>query len=126
MKKSSFSYQMLGLSLVSGAIFVYSLYGLDPRGGGVNVTIFLVSLFFAVSSIFALLNFIILRRRSNNEGHFSASRGALRRGLLLGFYLVGVLGLSALELLTWWDAVLLALSLVLFELYFISGKENVS
>lgn len=126
MKKSFFSYRMLVLSLISGAIFVYSLYRLDPRGSGINVTIFLVSLFFAVSGLFALLNFLVLRTRSNNEGHFSASRGSLRRGLLLGFYLVGILGLSALELLTWWDAVLLALSLVLFELYFISGKENVN
>ena len=115
---------MLLLTLVSGVAYVYALYSLDPRGGGVNVTIFLVSLFFLILSVFSLVSFILIRRNSNNEGHFLAYRSSIRRGLLLGFYTVGILGLSALELLTWWDALLLALSLILFELYFISGKEK--
>lgn len=124
MKRRMFSTNMLLLALISGAAFVYSLYSLDPRGGGVNVTIFLVSLFFLILSVFSLASFLFIRKSSNNEGHFLAYRSSIRRGLLLGLYAVGILGLSALELLTWWDALLLALSLILFELYFISGKEK--
>lgn len=126
MKKHSFSYKYIIASTISGAIFVYALLRLDPKGSGVNVTIFLSSLFLFVVSIFTAINFTISRRHSNNENYFSASKGSLRRGFLLGIYLISFLGLSALELLTWWDALLLALSLILFELYFISGKEKVN
>jgi hypothetical protein len=124
MTKRSFSIKILILASLSGASFLYTLYFIDPRSGWINIVIFLASLFLLIVSIFSLVNFFFLRKRSNNEGHFDASRGSIRRGILLGIYSLGVLGLASLELLTWWDALLLALSLILFELYFISGREK--
>ena len=114
--------------LVGMAIFIpvlaYTIYFLDPRKGAIAITVFLVATFAAVMCTFSLLGFLLRQKISNNENLNENVRTSMREGFLLGLYAVGVLGLGATRLLTWWDAILLAFSLVLFEIYFISGKEK--
>lgn len=84
----------------------------------------LASIFFTLVCLIALLGFLIRVRAGNNEVLFDAFKTSLRQGVLVGLYALGALGLAAIKLFTWWDGLLLALSLVLFEIYFKSSKET--
>lgn len=114
---------MTGL-LIFVPILAYSIYYLNPKMGTMAITTLLVSIFFVLTCLVALLGFLIRARVSNNEIVFDAFKTSLRQGVLIGFYALGVLGLAAIRLLTWWDALLLALSLILFEIYFKGSKET--
>jgi len=109
--------------LIFVPLLAYSLYFLNPKMGTVAITTLLVSIFFTLVCLVSLLGFLIRVRGSNNELLFESFKTSLREGVLVGLYAMGVLGLAAIKLLTWWDAVLLALSLILFEIYFKSSKE---
>jgi hypothetical protein len=87
------------------------------------ITTLLVSLFFTLVCFVALVGFTLRVRAANNEVIFGAFKTSLRQGFLVGLYAMGLLGLAAVGLLTWWDALLLALSLILFEIYFKSVGE---
>ena len=116
--------------LIGIVIFVpllcFSIFFLNPKMGPSAITTLLVSLFFSLLCIISLLGFLFRVRKSNNELLFEAIKTSLRQGLLVGIYAIAILGLAGVKLLTWWDSLLLALSLVLFEIYFKSGKENVT
>jgi hypothetical protein len=49
-----------------------------------------------------------------------------RQAVLVAIFIVSLMFLGSLDLLTWWDAVLLAFSMVLFELYFKSNKRRLN
>jgi len=115
---------MLTGLLIFVPLLAYSLFYLNPKTGSAAVTTLLVSIFFTTTCLVSLLLFNIRARVSNNEVMFGAFKSSLRQGMLVGLYAVSVLGLAAMRLLTWWDALLLALSLVLFEIYFRSSKDR--
>lgn len=123
MNKKTFTIAMLYGLLIFVPLLAYSLYFLNPKMGTVAITTLLVSIFFTLVCLVSLLGFLIRVRGSNNELLFESFKTSLREGVLVGLYAMGVLGLAAIKLLTWWDAVLLALSLILFEIYFKSSKE---
>lgn len=124
MKKQSFERLMLTGLLIFVPLLAYSLYYLNPRMGLAAIVTLLVSIFFTVTCLVSLALFELRARFGNNELLFATFKTSFRQGLLVGFYLIGVLALAATRLLTWWDALLLALSLILFEIYFKSSKER--
>jgi len=105
-------------------LLAFSVYYLNPKMGTAAITTLLVSIFFTLTCLVALVGFFLRSRLSNNEVVFDAFKTSLRQGVLVGLYALGILGLAAIKLLTWWDALLLALSLILFEIYFKSSKET--
>lgn len=115
---------MLTGLLIFVPLLAYSLYYLNPKMGVAAMVTLLVSIFFTVTCLVALALFELRARLGNNELLFATFKASLRQGLLVGFYLLGILALAATRLLTWWDALLLALSLILFEIYFKSSKER--
>lgn len=124
MNKKAYTRVMLIGLLIFVPLLGYSIYYLNPKMGTVAITTLLVSIFFTLTCLISLLGFLVRARVSNNEVIFDAFKTSLRQGVLTGFYALGVLGLAAIRLLTWWDALLLALSLVLFEIYFKGSKET--
>lgn len=123
MSKKSFERAMLTGLVVFVPLLAFSLYYLNPKMGTAAITTLLVSLFFTLVCLFSLVGFTIRVRIGNNEVLFDAFKTSLRQGVLVGLYALGILGLASIRLLTWWDGVLLALSLILFEIYFKSSKE---
>ena len=113
---------LLGL-LIFVPMLAYSIYYLSPKMGTTAITTLLISIFFTLTCLVSLIGFVIRARLNNNEVLFSAFKTSLRQGFLVGFYALGILGLASTRLLTWWDALLLALSLVLFEIYCKTSKE---
>jgi hypothetical protein len=123
MKNSSFIKAMLGGLLIFAPLLIFSLFFLDPKAGTTVITIFLVSIFFTSVCLVSLIGFATRVYWGNNELLFEAFKTSLRQGTLVGLYALGILGLASLKLLIWWDALLLAFSLILFEIYFKSNKE---
>jgi len=107
-------------------LFLFSIFFLNPKMGTSAITTLLVSLFFSLLTLVSLGGFLFRVKKSNNELLYEAIKTSLRQGFLVGIYAVAILGLAGIKLLTWWDAILLAFSLVLFEIYFKSGKESVT
>ena len=107
-------------------LFLFSIFFLNPKMGTTAITTLLVSLFFSLLCLVALGGFSFRVKKSNNELLYETIKTSLRQGFLVGIYAVAILGLAGIKLLTWWDAIPLAFSLVLFEIYFKSGKESVT
>jgi Ca2+/Na+ antiporter len=123
MNKNSFIKAMLGGLFIFGPLLAFSIFYLNPKMGVSAITTLLVSMFFTILCLVSLVGFVARVRHSNNELLFDSFKTSLRQGFLFGLYALGILGLASLKLLTWWDALLLALSLILFEIYFKSSKE---
>lgn len=123
MNKKTFTKAMLTGLIIFVPLLAFSLYYLNPKMGVAAITTLLVSIFFTLVCLVALVGFSLRVRIGNNELLFEAFKTSLRQGFLVGLYALGVLGLASIKLLTWWDALLLALSLVLFEIYFKSNKD---
>jgi len=124
MKKQSYvRVMLLGLAIFV-PLLAFSLFYLNPKMGTTAIITFIVSIFFTLTFFVSLLGFLVRAKASNNEVIFDGFKTSLRQGFLVGFYFLGLLGLAAIRLLTWWDALLLALSLILFEIYFKSSKET--
>lgn len=126
MKKNAFTRVMLTGLVIFVPLLAYSIYFLNPKMGTGAITTLLISLFFSLFCLVSLVGFLLRVRTSNNELLYEAIKSSLRQGFLVGLYAVAILGLGGVKLLTWWDGLLLALSLVLFEIYFKSGKENIT
>jgi amino acid transporter len=126
MKKNAFTRVMLTGIVIFVPLLLFSVFFLNPKMGAAAITTLLISMFFSLLCLVAIAGFFFRVKKSNNELLYEAIRTSLRQGFLVGIYVVSILGLAGIKLLTWWDALLLALSLVLFEIYFKSGKENIT
>lgn len=124
MNKNSYIKVMLTGLGIFVPLLAFTIFFLNPKMGTWVITTLLISVFFVLVCLVSLAGFSIRVRAANNEILFGAFKTSLRQGVLVGFYVLGVLGLAAIRLLTWWDALLLALSLILFEIYFKSSKET--
>jgi hypothetical protein len=124
MKSGSFVKAMIFFALASGVVFTALLFLTNPDQGTGAKSLFLFTIFVLIFSIYALLAFLVKRSATNNEAGFMAMKSSLRQGILLGLFSIAALLLSAIGLLTWWDLLLLAFSLLLIELYFKSDKAR--
>ncbi len=85
---------------------------------GLSISLFFISLFFVLISLFTLLGFLFrvwLVKGPAFAEFFSIS---LRQGLLLTFASVLCLFLLLFEVLTWWSGLLVVIVAFLLELYF--------
>lgn len=105
-------------TVVSVAGVALSLLMTNPANiGPLGVTVWFVVLFLALSAMFCLAlysakTFLHLHAAGTNRLRYS-----WRQGLLLGGWVSGLLALSSLHQLGGWDAILLALLLVIVEVY---------
>jgi len=124
MNKKIFIPIMLILAIISGVFLLYLFYTQDPRSGNIVITLFLISIFVMITSFTSLLLFLLRIIFGDKEMVYRKAKNSFREGFLLALYAIVLLSLGATSLLTWWDSLLLALSLVLFEIYFLSGREK--
>lgn len=105
-----------------GGIFAFTIIKLNPTQGLFALIAFYLSTALVILSFFSLLSFFARRLITNNESHFSNIKVSFRQSLILALFVDLTLFIASINLLTWWDIVLLGLSLVLLELYFESNK----
>jgi predicted permease len=110
--------------LLSLAVFFVLLYNADPRQGIVVIALFVGSICLSIFAGVSLVAYGFRRLLNKSEKLGSELKNSMREGLLSALYAGAILGLAGIQLLSWWDAGLLALSLLLFEVYFSSGREQ--
>ena len=91
--------------------------------GALALTFFYSSLFLAVMGTFALIFYclrLIIQKPENINRPLNAS---LRQGALLSVMICVGLAFQRLRVLTWWDALLLLMIVLMIEFYFGSRSE---
>lgn len=86
----------------------------------VNIVLFNITLFFALTGIFTLFLFSLRKKVTGNEivaAHLGIS---FRQGMLLALTLIALLLLQSFRILTWWDGLLAMGAIMMVELYFLA------
>ena len=112
------AFGVLALSLVLVLIVNFT----TPEMGAVSYGSFFISLFLLLVCVATIVGFYGRRRMSNNEVLYKNLKSAFRQGTLVALYFTVLLILRAADLLNWWDAALLAMSIISFDMFF---KEKV-
>lgn len=111
-------------------LFCFVAFGLivfyiDPFDTGlVGYLCFYLSLFFSLIGAYTLGGFYLRLWFSRNEVIYAHVAPSFRQAVLLAMIVIGCLLLQAFRLLTWWDAVLFAASVVLLEFFFLSRSTS--
>ncbi len=111
----------LGVLIFSLAL-VFILNFTTPEMGAVSYGSFFISLFLLLVCFTTIVGFYIRRKASNNEIIFRNLKSAFRQGTLIALYFTVLMIMRAANLLNWWDAALLAVSVIAFDMFF---KEKV-
>jgi len=85
--------------------------------------LFFVSAFVCAGAFFSFFGALIRSLMFQHEMYMMHFFIALRQGALLAFCTVSYLGLSMLEVATWWNVVLLLMTCGFVELYFLGRNK---
>ena len=119
MKTRSYLFALFCITLFSLGFSVFMIFNTNPYGSDVlTISMFFLSLFIFLTGILTLLGFYFRVKISNNEVFYANFYPAIRQAGLLSFVIIGLLVLNSLKVLTWWDAIMFALAILLLELYF--------
>jgi len=122
--QKQFTKIMLFGFILFGLVLTCIVLRLNPQQGVLVIALFYFSLIAVISCFFSLINFYIRRKLRNNEIYFANIKVSFRQSFILAIFVGITLFLASIRLLTWWDMILLALSLILLELYFESNKSK--
>lgn len=119
MKTKIYLFILFCITLFSLGFFILILFNTNPYQEDIlTISAFFASLFIFIAGLLTLIGFYTRVKMSNNEIFYSNFKPSLRQALLISFAMVGVLILNSLDVLTWWDAIMFILSIILLELYF--------
>ncbi|MFH0776417.1 MAG: hypothetical protein V1936_02290 [Patescibacteria group bacterium] len=115
---------LLGLASLAGlgwlALFIV-VWRLDPfTSTALAVPFFLAALFLALTGTLALLGFYLRVWFRRGEIYLQHISIALRQAIFLTIATEVALIFQVLRILTWWDGILIAAAVGLFEIYFSS------
>jgi hypothetical protein len=97
-------------------IFTVVVTKLDPfTDGTLALTLFFMTLFFAVSASLAVIGFYIRIWWRRNEIYYQHISVSFRQGIFLSFGVCCILAFQSFRVLTWWDALLIGIAIVLVE-----------
>lgn len=103
------------LSWISIVLFV------DPeRTGIVGQTLFYSSAFLALAGIFILFLTWLRRMRATEDVMLADIGTSFRQGILIALLAITLMLFQQMQILVWWDALLVAAGIFLVELYFLS------
>lgn len=109
---------VVALSSVLAALLNFT----SPEMGAVAYGPLFIVFFLTLVCVFTIVGFYGRRRISNNEVLYKNLKTAFRQGTLAALYFTVILIMRAAELLNWWDAALLAVSMVSLDMFF---KEKI-
>lgn len=105
--------------------FMLVLFYVDPFDTGiVGFVGFYASLFFTIIGAFTIIGFYLRIWSSGNEVVYAHVAPSFRQAIFLAIIIIGSLLLQSFRLLTWWDAILFVLSIVLLEFFFMSRMRR--
>lgn len=111
-------------ALVSWAAWYIVISKLDPfESTGLALSLFFLSLFFALSCTLTILGFYFRLWLNKNEIYSNHIIVAFRQGIELTIISLGCIFFLILGVLNWWSGFLLILCVSLVEFYFIAKQE---
>lgn len=105
-------------TLIFGGILLFLTIFASPEQGTFTIVFYYLALFGFLLGLATLIIFSFYKWWSHSEVVFAAAKSSLRLGLLFSLFIVALLLLSSMQLLTWWDGIILAISFVLIEVFF--------
>jgi len=115
---------MGALTLICWLAWVFVLFFINPDETGlIGFILFYFSLFLAILGSVAIIGFIV-RARLKNGPVFKQVENAFRQGIWLSIFLIGILLLKSLQLLEWWNGLVLFFFLVFLEFFFLSSRKQ--
>jgi len=119
MTLGSYLWGMRISTLFALACWVFVVTSVDPQEAGIlGQVFFYLSTFLVLSGIFTLF-FTWLREKSAQENPIFIGIG-FRQGIFVSLLIVVLLFFQSVGILTWWDSLLVAAGICLFELYFLT------
>lgn len=104
-------------------LFILLFFSVNPYAAPVWIVILFYFTFFLIwTSVFALVGFYLKVWASNREVIFAHLLPTLRQALFLSIVVTGLLFLKQIDVLNWWIGGMLALAILLIELFFRSRK----
>ena len=123
MKLKSYLFSVFAVTLLSLGVWFMILFNIDvDTADFLTISAFFGSLFLWLTGILTFIIFYFRVWISNNEVIFTFLPISIRHSILISYTLVGILSMNALNVLTWWDAIMLILVTVLIELFFRAKK----
>ena len=111
--------------LVSWVAWFIVLNKLDPfESMGISLSLFFLSMFFALSCTFTIVGFYFRLWLNKNEIYSQHISIAFRQGIELTIIALGCILFLIIGVLTWWSGFLLILCVSLVELYFVARQEG--
>lgn len=110
------------VSLLSLLLVLNRISPLEDTGW-LGFTLLYLSVFVCASSFFSFIGALVRLFVFKHEMYMLHFFIALRQGILLAICTVGFLGLSTLEVATWWNIILLCLTVGFVELYFLGRNK---
>jgi hypothetical protein len=111
-------------ALVSWAAWYIVISKLDPfESTGLALSLFFLSLFFALSCTLTIFGFYFRLWLNKNEIYSNHIIVAFRQGIELTIISLGCIFFLILGVLNWWSGFLLILCVSLVEFYFIAKQE---
>lgn len=98
---------------------------IDPReAGAFGMSLFVLTFFLWLSGAAALF-LIWVRRKAQDEERAAKALGmSLRQGMFLAGYCLVLLGMQYIRILVWWNALLVAVAVLLAELWFLHASQR--
>lgn len=119
MKTRLYIFIIFCINLFSLGYLIMILFNYNPYyADNFTITMFFISLFLFLSSILSLIGFYIRIKIYNNEVFYANFAPSLRQAILISLVIVGLMVLNSLKVLTLWDGLMFAFSILLLELYF--------
>lgn len=110
-------------TILGWASWLVVINNLSPfMSGYLALTLFYSSFFIALTGTFSILNYYLRITVSKHKKYFQHINTALRQGSLLSLMIVVGLVFQRLRVLTWWDALLILIIVLLIEYYFMARE----
>ena len=112
------------LTIVCWIGWLMVIFLIKPAEAGlVGFVLFYFSLFLAILGTGSIIGFVI-RARLNKKPLFIQTQVAFRQAIWLGLFIITILFLRQLQILRWWNALLLLVFFVILELIFILSRKK--
>lgn len=118
MTLKTYLFGILLSTILSFLAFGLIIQNTNPAEGVVALIAFYSSLFFGLIGAFTLLGYYGRYFKSRGEVVYASIGAAFRQSFFISLGVVTLTFLQSIDLLTWWDAILLFVAFVMIELYF--------
>lgn len=123
MKLQVYLFLIFIVTLITLGTWLLILFNIDPGTADfISTSAFFASFFTWVAGILTFIFFYVRIKMTNKEIIFAHLPQSLRQAVLVSLSITLIAVLSMLKVLTWWSAVMLAVTILLLELFFRTKK----